>query len=99
MNKNLLVCVSMQQWAGVNAKNGFGMYSKQLHGKQLSSYKLQGWLFSAILNFCKASWTCPVKELVKRNIFGTASWSAEACINKAIKLLLRISWSCCTELH
>ena len=68
-----IVCVGMQQWAGVNTRNAFGMYGKQLHGKQLSSYKLQGWLFSAILNFCKASWTCSVKKFPEEKYaFGSA---------------------------
>ena len=56
-----IVCVGMQQWAGINTRNAFGMYSKQLHGKQLSSYELQGWLFSAILNFLQGKLDLPSK--------------------------------------
>ena len=46
-----IVCVGMQQWASVNTRNAFGMYGKQLHGKQVDILLSKNQALR-VLNYC-----------------------------------------------
>ena len=48
---NWLNYVGMQQGQVLMQGMPFGIHGKQLHGKQLSSYKLQVWPFSCYCQF------------------------------------------------